>query len=212
MVMKKIKFDYFEAFVKQGECAHKGAKLLIDCIENFETSAEVKDYIEKAHVLEHECDVTNHEVRNQVALSFITPIERGDILDLTCALDSFTDSIEEVINSFYIYDVRFMHDNAIEMAKIILKSTEAIVETLKLFRNLKHDKEQELKKWFIKINDIEEEGDDLFMNSIRNLHTVHASHPVRVHAWCRIFESLEDCIDACEEVAGIMGNVVLKNM
>ena len=209
---KKNKFDYFEAFVKQAEHAQKEAELLIDCVENFATASEVKQYISKAHDIEHAADLINHEVHSQVAISFITPIERGDILDLSCALDGVTDDIEEVINSFYIYDVRFMHDNAIAMAKIIEKSTNALVATTKLFRNLKSDKEKELQKWLIKINDIEEEGDDLFMHSIRDLHTQHASHPLRVHAWCRIFESLEDCIDACEQVAGIMGNVILKNM
>ena len=185
---------------------------MIECIENFETASEVLDYAEKAHVIEHQADQINHKVHSQVAVSFITPIERGDILDLSCALDGITDAIEEVINSFYIYDVRFMHDNAVKMAKIILKCTDALVTTTKLFRNLKHDKEKEIQKWLIKINDIEEEGDDLFMHSIRDLHTTHASHPVRVHAWCRIFEDLEDCIDSCESVAGIMGNVILKNI
>ena len=62
----------------------------------------------------------------------------------------------------------------------------------------------------IKINDLEEKSDKLFIDSMRSLHT-ESSDPLHIIAWREIYEYLEKCADACEHVADIIESVVMKN-
>ena len=60
------------------------------------------------------------------------------------------------------------------------------------------------------INTLEEEGDRLYMEAMRNLKRGGAD-PIELIAWKEIYSSLEDCCDACEKVADAVEEVVMKN-
>ena len=51
---------------------------------------------------------------------------------------------------------------------------------------------------------MEEEADELFITSLRTLHTT-CSDPLEVIVWREIYTYLEKCVDACEHVADIGG-------
>ena len=57
---------------------------------------------------------------------FITPIEREDIGTLSYMLDDVLDSIEEVYQMFYMYNVKEMRPEAIDFVELIVRSTEAL--------------------------------------------------------------------------------------
>ena len=63
---------------------------------------------------------------------------------------------------------------------------------------------------FININRLEESGDKLYQQAIRNLYQ-YEKNPIEVSAWTIIYNSLEDCFDACESVASCVEEIILKN-
>lgn len=207
---KKDRFDYFDAFEKQAKLAVKEAEVLLDAVRGFESADELHALMDRAHKIEHEGDEINHAISHSVATDFITPFDREDILDLAHRLDATIDYIEEVIRRFYMYDVTAMHDHTEEFAKLIKKSCEAVLDAMGDFRNFKKNKH--FKKLIIKINDVEEEGDRLYMDVIRHLHTVERDDYMQVHVWTQIFDRMERCCDACEEVSNIMEDVMLRNV
>ena len=207
---KKDRFDYFEAFERQVKVAAAEADILIEAIEDFSAAADLVGVMERAHEMEHEGDEIAHSIYKVVGTDFITPIEREDIIELVQSLDSITDGIESVIQRFYMYDVHFMHDEALEFATYIKDSCVALGYAMEDFRNFK--KSKTFKQRIIDVNTYEEHADTLYLKVIRDLYTVDRENPMRVLVWSQIFERMEKCCDACEHAADIMNGILIKNV
>lgn len=206
---KQKKFNYFDAFENHVDLACQEAELLIEVIESFSTSDALLPEIERAHDLEHRGDEISHDVFSALAVDFVTPIEREDIIAMTQSLDDILDYMEGTIQRFYMLNVSAMHPQAIEFARLLLKSCEALKAAMKDFRNFKNSKK--LKQLIIDVSDVEEEADALFFNVIRGLFTEGREDPVNVYIWDKLFQRLENTADACEHVADTMGTVMMKN-
>ena len=207
---KKDKFSYFDAFEQQVDIAEEEVEVLIEAIETFTSADELTSLLEKAHEIEHKGDQVNHIILTNVSTDFITPIERGDIIELAQNLDTLTDMIEGVLQRFYMFDVHFMHPQAIEFAKIIKKSLRALRKSMSTFREFK--KVKKIRAMVEDVNQLEEQADALYVETIRHLYTVDAENAVRVEVWSRLFDRLEATCDACETVADTMANIMLKNV
>ena len=207
---KKNKFDYFDAFEEQIEIALEESEILVEAIENFESADKLEDILKCAHEIEHKGDQVNHAIHASVSVDFITPIERADILELAGRIDDVTDIIEGVLQRFYMFNIHFMHDDAIEFAHIINKSLKALRKSMENFREFK--KVKKIRAMITDVKDLEEEADALYMNSIRKLYTVENEDAVRVEVWSRLFDRLEAACDACDAVGDTMADIVLKNV
>ena len=207
--MAKQKHDYFAAFAKQIELAVKEAELLIDTIENFTTAEAVRAVMETAHELEAQADDAAHSNYNAIAVDFITPLDRDDIIDLTHSLDTVVDSIEDVIQSLYMTDVHHIPESAVGLAQLIKEGCQALQEAIGPFSTFKDN--DSFRAAIMKANDCEEKADQIYIDAIRNLHTKERENPVRLLVWSRILSSLESCCDAFEHVADLMGSIYLKN-
>ena len=207
--MARQKYDYFAAFAQQIELAVKEAELLIGIVENFTTADAIEELLPVAHAIESEADDVAHASYEAIAVDFITPFDRDDIVSLTHSMDSVVDRIEAVIQSFYMTNVRFMHDDALAMAKLIKQGCESLQEAMGPFSSFK--RKDDFRDAIMRANDAEEEADRVYMKAIRRLHTEDADNPVRLLVWTRIFVSLEACCDAFEHVADLMGSIFTKN-
>ena len=203
------KFDYFDSFVSQAGICLEEATLLVAAVENFTTAEALVEVTSLAHDIEHRGDQINHAIYNNIATDFITPIERDDLLSIAQCLDTVTDNIEEVVWSFYMYDIREMRGEAREFALIIKKSCEALVAGLQEFRNFK--KSTDLRSHLIAINDCEEEGDRLFFKAMRKLYVEEDDNPMRVLVWSRLYALMEKCCDSVEHVGDVVASALLKN-
>ena len=171
---------------------------------------ELKPLLEKAHEIEKRGDEVNHIIRTNVSTDFITPIERGDILELAIDLDDITDMLEGVLQRFYMFDVHFMHPHAIEFAMIIKKSLKALRKSMDSFRDFK--KLKKIRAMVEDVNELEEQADELYREAIRKLYAEESDDAVRVEVWSRLFDRLEATCDACKTVAETMSIIVLKNV
>ena len=206
---RKKQHDYFATFKHQAELAMAEAELLIEVIENFTTAEAVQDYMPRAHEIETKADELNHQNFNAIAVDFMTPIDRDDVIKISQALDEVVDDIEEIVTEFYIMNVHFMHRDAHEMAVIIRNACKAMVTAAGEFSSAKRS--DAVREAVVHTNDFEEDADALYAKLIRNLHTVDEDNPMRVLVWSRIFTKMEDCSDSCERVVDIMNSVLLKN-
>lgn len=207
---KKDKFDYFDAFEKQVDVAIEECDVLIEAIEGFTTAEDLEPVLRRAHEIEHRGDEVNHLIRTQVAVDFITPFEREDIIALALDLDDVTDAIEGILQRFYMFDVHFMHPKAAEFAHIIKKSLKALRKSMGTFREFK--KVKKIRAMVEDVSALEEQADLLYLQTIRHLYTVDAENAVRVEVWSRLFDRLEATCDSCALVADTMATIMLKNV
>ena len=206
MAKKSDRF-YFDAFVLATEHACRAAQLLVDFLESYDPDA-IEQRVEEMHAIEHEGDTAKHTMMSALAKAFITPIEREDIIELSQHLDDVTDKIEDVMLRIYINNVRTIRPEAAVFARTILRCCEKLCAVMTEFADFKHSKV--LKPLVIEVNQLEEEADRLFIQSMRDLH-VHTADPLEIIAWREIFIYMERCADTCEHAADVVESVIMKN-
>ena len=161
----------------------------------------IEDKLDELHRIEHDADKKKHEMMAVLVKAFITPIEREDIILLSQSIDEVTDKIEDVLIRIYINNVQQIRPEALAFIKVIIRCCEALKEVRK---------SKTLHGLIIEINALEEEGDSLFIDSMRSLHA-EVTDPIKIIAWREIYVYLEKCCDACEHVADVVESVIMKN-
>jgi hypothetical protein len=140
--------------------------------------------------------------------SFITPIDREDIYNIAKEMDNIVDTIEEAANSFDLFLITEVRDEAKVMSRLIL---ECIVELKVVVNEMRRMKKSKLlQEKIIEVNRIENEGDVIYRKAIKSLFE-NETPPLEVVKWKLIFEFLEESIDSCENVANILEGVVMKH-
>ncbi len=204
---KKQDAYYFNTFTACAEDACRAAQLLKSVLENFKPE-ELEAQLEKLHEIEHSADEKKHDIMDHLAKEFIPPIEREDIVSLSQNIDNVTDKVEDILLRVYMNNVSRIGEDALAMMDVVVQCCEAVRELLQEFADFKRSKN--LKKVIIRINDLEEAEDKLFMTSMRKLYT-ESEDPIHIIAWREIYIYLERCADACEHVADVVESVVMKN-
>ena len=206
MAVKKSN-DYFEMLVELIGYSCEAASLLDKTISNFRMS-QIDSNVKEMHEIEHSADIKKHEMLNKLSKEFITPIERGDIIELASEIDNVTDAIEDVLVRVYMFNISVMREEALEFSNLIVRICNETSALIKEFRNFK--KSSEISKIIININDLEEEGDRIYTKSIKGFYT-SIMDPIRFITWKETFEYFEKCCDACEHVADGIESVMMKN-
>ena len=139
MAVKKNN-DYFEMLVDLIGYSCEAASLLDNTISNFRMS-QIDSRIKDMHKIEHNADIKKHEMINKLSKEFITPIERGDIIELANEIDNVTDAIEDVLVRIYMFNISVMREEAVEFSKLIVKICNETSALIKEFRNFKKSSE-----------------------------------------------------------------------
>ena len=206
--MAKKNDDFtFDAFVRGTEAACDAANMVCDAIANYDPET-LQTQLDALHQVEHRGDEIKHDLVAQVARAFITPLERDDILTLIQAIDNVTDAVEDILIRMRITGVRRMRSDAIDFAKLLVRCTDATRQLMQEFRHFK--KSKKLNEYIILVNHIEEEGDAMYMEAMRRLHT-GVEDLLQLVIWREIYDFFERCFDACEDVADILENMAIGN-
>ena len=206
MANKSDRF-YFENFIACAECACCAAKYLEHCLTNYDPD-KLASMLSELHKTEHDADMKKHELSSALAKAFVTPIEREDLDILSQNIDEVVDKIEEVLQLFYIYDIRSVKLNAIMFVQKLIICCEMMKNMLVEFENYK--KSTKLKEMIIELNHAEEECDKLYLEYSRQIN-MESSDALEIISWRDIYQYMESCADACEHVADSIETVVMKN-
>ncbi len=193
---------YFELFEEAGKNILQAADLLDRMLRNFPDSKLLaRDIL----ICEQEGDRITHDIINRLNHTFVTPIDREDILALASALDDIVDYTEEVADYLGLYKIEAPMDQAIRLAHVLLEASRQIAEAiprLRGFRDISH--------YTVEINRLENEGDRITREAVASLFD-GGIDPMVVIRWKDLFERLEAAIDATERVANILEGIVIKN-
>ncbi|MDD7362826.1 MAG: DUF47 family protein [Peptoniphilus sp.] len=207
--MREIKFDYFNKFSQMAQKASDAAELLQTTLGQFDATS-IRKKGEAMKRIENDSDQIMHEIMNRLAIEFLPPIEREDIIQITEKLDTVVDSIEDVLLGLYMYRVHHLLPETLEFVDLIVEGTMILEEVVLEFSNFKRS--NEVKKKIIQINSLEGKGDGLYINSMRSLFDFSGSFDARkVIVWKEILHLLENCMDSIETCANEFESAMLKN-
>ena len=193
---------YFELFEEAGRNILHSAELLDTLLSDYPDNKHLAQEIRDC---EHEGDRITHELLSRLNHTFVTPIDREDILALASALDDIADYIEEVADYLGLYKIEAPMDQAIKLSQVLHKAATQVAEAMPQLRGF-----NDISAHTVEINRLENEGDRITREAIASLFD-GGIDPMVVIRWKDLFERLEDAIDATEHVANILAGIVIKN-
>lgn len=205
--MAKKHSPYFDDFITMVNFSVQAAEYLQTVLNDYDP-ATLAERREAMHEIEHAEDEVKHNMMHRLTKEFVTPIDREDIIQLANELDDVTDKIDDILIRMYMYNIKEMRPAALAFADVILNCCRALQKAMVEFPNF--HKSQTLLQSIINVNTMEEDGDAIYIDAVRELYE-KAGNAVEVAAWSELFDRLEDCCDSCEHVADLMEIVVMKN-
>jgi hypothetical protein len=196
---------FFELFNKSAANAHETAKTLAELLDNF---TDVANKAQQIKNLEHAGDEIAHHIFDHLAKTFITPLDREDIHEITSRLDDITDLIDTAANRLVLYKVEKSTEDARALGHVLVKATGSLVQAFALLNNLKRS--EVILNHCIDVHTQENEGDRIHHHALAALFDSRVD-PAEIIKWKDIYQTIETATDVCEDVANVLHTVVVKN-
>jgi len=194
--------EFFDLFEEAGANILRAADLLDRMLRNY---PDTKELAREILLCEQEGDRITHDIVQRLNQTFVTPIDREDILELASALDDIVDLTEEVADYLGLYKVEAPMEQAQRLAHILMQACRQITEAMPRMRDFK-----DISHYTVEIHRLENEGDRVVREAIASLFDTGID-PMVVIRWKDLFERLEEAIDATERVANTLQGIVIKN-
>ena len=193
---------FYDDFKMMADQLRKGARLLEQMLA---TDPPIADKANEIKEVEHQCDFLTHEIIQRLNKTFVTPIDREDIHELARTLDDVMDAIDSAAALIPLYKIDKIRGGARELTRVIIEQTGEIRAAVEALEARKGVLERA-----IEINRLENEADRIHKHAIGLLFD-EEKDPILLLKWKEILDVLEEATDACEDVANLLENVVVKH-
>ncbi|WP_274361743.1 DUF47 domain-containing protein [Paenibacillus thermotolerans] len=200
---KKSDTDFFKLLIEGAENTLRGAEVFRDAMNGDKPPAS---YVPSLRELENKGDSITHLIYKGLNQVFVTPLDREDIITLASKVDDVMDGIEATIARFDYLNVTFTDQIMKDFAEVLVSSCEHMLSAFKLLAQKKY---KQIREHTVQINSLENEGDRLMREGIREIFT-HPKDPYHDFKLKEIYERLETTTDSCEDVADILDSVLLR--
>ncbi len=199
-----------ETFI-QRFCEH--SRKVIEAAEAFRAMMEGdgaldRHYRELARVEEEADEITRQTVR-AIHRSFVTPFDRGQILDLITALDDTIDLMLGAGRRIRRYGVPFTPQMR-AMADCAVGAARKIGEAMPLLGAINGSVDQ-LSAISSAIRAFEREADDLLDQGLGALFAVDSSPGTKLTVE-RVYDLIEEVVDRCEDVSDVVDGIVIEQV
>jgi predicted phosphate transport protein (TIGR00153 family) len=200
---EEVFFDNFEKI-----CA-----LMTEAAKHLRTMLEIGGPYDEAarriKGIENEADELTHRSIETLHKTFVTPLDRQDILRLVVGLDDILDTTEAVSSLLNLYNPRNAMQMAVRLADLLVQGTEKVAVMVGLLRQLSKQSDR-LLTLAVELNHLENEADRAYQQAIARLFQKE-DDPKELIKWKDILEHIESATDRCEDVADIIEGIVLEN-
>src|SRR5207302_9403857 len=116
--------NFYEWFEDAASNTLQAATTLRDLCYDFKDPHEAAN---RLHDFEHRGDEIGHRIYEQLNASFVTPLDREDIISLYSSIDDMTDYIHSAADLMTVYKVEFITPTAQKLADCIVGCAEEVV-------------------------------------------------------------------------------------
>ena len=194
---------FYHLFAKQVEIISEAARLLLDGVSS--GNSRMAGAAAEILTLEHNGDEVIHEVFRRLNQTFITPIDPEDIHSIASALDNVLDGIEDTSHRLVSYCIDPVPPVMVTLAEIVASCAKALRSAV-----IELEKNGATMTHCIEINRLENEADRIGRTAVADLFNKEKD-PIRLIKLKEVYEFFESTVDACEDVADVLQNVVVKN-
>lgn len=198
IINNKKKANFYEMLKKQASVTVDGVKAFNDyCTEPTpEKAAEVKQF-------EVQADTARRVLISEMNKTFITPIDREDLFDLSCAIDDIIDYSNTTIEELGIYKLE-PDDFVKEMAKLILQHATGILNAVTFLENNKDMSSDEA----VKMKKLENKANELYHKALSEL--FDSEDIKKILKTREIYRHLNNAADKGDHAADVLLNIIVK--
>lgn len=200
----KKKDIFFQTLENMADTIVQAADYFSQHVSNLQDALEFANEMKK---FESQCDSYTHTIITELNKTFITPIERDDIMELTTSMDDVMDGLEATTSRFYMYQLGQPDEYIVQFAEILRQSAYEIQKAIHL---LSQKKLLAIREYTIRLNDLENQGDELLRICVKELFA-KVTDPIELIKRKEIYERLELTTDTCEDVANMLESIIMRN-
>ena len=182
------------------------SRRLQDLMENCEN---VQEKVLEIKELEEFGDQIIHDITHSLHRTFVTPIDREDIMALAARLDDVVDAIDEAAQYTLEYRIEETTEYAKQLSAIIVQCADELERAVAVLSS-RGSKLKDILPMAVEINRLENEADritsrargDLFSNKFDVAHLLK---------WRDIYDDMEQATDYAEDAADVLEGIVIKH-
>lgn len=173
-----------------------------------EDGTSTQDALDRVHQIEHRGDDLVRAVTLALDETFVTPIDREDLHNLSTSLDNVLDYLYAAAQAFVTYEVHHFSPAMRELVQICAEAALVLKDALPHIRKKHLEK---LAPARIQIVSLEKRGDAVYRSELAALFknpAVNAKELLRQQA---VLDALEAALDSCQDAADVLENVAIKH-
>ena len=205
---KTVIFDYLS---QQAKVLKEAAAALQELSGSFRKRREI---CRKLESLEKEGERLVRLATDEIEKTFILPLDKEDLKEMADTLDNAIDNIEETGSLIALYEIPGPNSYLKDFSTLTLEASGLIEEGIRLIASDKINKD-EFVECYAKINSLEHKGDDLYRRILPELMNgrmkeINGKDLLLLIKWKEIFQTLEDTMDMCQEIAKLFERLRIK--
>ncbi|MDQ6694461.1 MAG: DUF47 family protein [Chloroflexota bacterium] len=203
--LKSADGDFFQMFEDAAGNMLLAAQSLRELCYNYSNAVAMA---ERIHEYEHIGDEIGHRMYAQLNKSFVTPLDREDIIGLYSSIDNVTDFVHSAVDMMAVYRVDKITPIAQQLSDCIVGCCEEVVKAVPHLR--KRNELDKIQEPVIQINSLENKADDLLREGLSELFA-NPTDLLHVIKWRDIYQEMEEATDKAEDIADVLRGLALKH-
>lgn len=203
--------NFFAMFDRHAEHMMTAARAFSKLVENYTDLRLREQYNLAVDEAERAADRVTREVNQALHKTFITPIDREQILRLINTMDDVVDLLRDAAETMALYDVRHMTDEIVQLTDLSVRCCERVRFAVSLLAEVaKQESAAAALKTCEEIDQLESEADRVMRAAMSKLFREEQDvrELIKLKA---VYELLETVTDRCEDVANVVEGIVLEN-
>ena len=200
--------SFFDAFTQHAKLLVLGAEALRDLLNGGEAIAGAS-----AAIATHEAaaDEVARNVFLAVRRTFVTPFDRGDIRELTGALDDAIDQMQKTAKSITLYGLTEFRPEMRELGDLAIQAAYLTLEATELLHDMRRNADR-LNAIADAVTRIENRSDEVYDAGMKALFLASQDKPMAYIANAEVYDHLEKVIDRFEDVANGISGILIEHL
>ena len=194
--------SFLVPYIKLSEKILEATAILFEAIQSDEQNKDLRDAVSDAEIAG---DNYRKEITLWVSTAFITPYNRDDMFRVAGALDDVLDSIDDIAETMYLYQVDGLPKRLVNEIAIINKMASITAKAMKQF-----DKIEELEWFWEEMYTLYEDANRNHRKAISKLLENEELKPTAVFKFSAMLSSIDQTTRAYKNLANILENTALK--
>jgi len=196
-------FDLLEASAEEALTSTKLLSNYLQRIESYRSSADLDDFIQSRR---KDKKITSR-ITEELCKTFVTPLEREDIEELSLALYRIPKIVEKIVERLSIYPGRLPREGFVRQAQLLGQAADSVVFMVKQLRS--GSNMEKISEANEKLQFAEGEADKYMLGLIKDLYqgSYDAKETVILQD---LFEMVEKAVDRCRDAGNVVFQIVLK--